>query len=457
MNAGTSINQKRIRASLALFALVAAVGAVTLDSQTGQVLPSPKFAAYDANGNPCTGCKLYAYLAGTTTPTDTYADGGLSSVNAHPVVLDAAGRATVFINPAVSYKFTLRSAADVDIWTVDHVVGPFAGVTTITAANTRGLQITRAGAEAGLSITSSGGSGKTYALTSLTTGQSCWQDDSDSTPRICLGAGNAISLVTSGTTSVSGGPFAVTGGATTLQALSATTASFSSTVAVTGATTLSGVTIFNAANVRPVQITRAGADVGVQIGTTGGSGDTYGLVSENTTGDLVIQDENDGLPQIRLAGVGHTIEFRAPNGIANQHYYRSAGGQPGFLAYNATLDTAVSSGATVDFDTEVYDTTNSFAADTFTAPVTGIYQFCATVEYSDNDNSSYSLRLVTSGRSYVLGSAVASSNGTTSGCVHADMAAGHTAFVQVLTGDLSIDIEGSGSPYVTFFSGRLVP
>ena len=93
---------------------------------TGTVAPAPKFTAYDNNGAPLSGGKLYVYEAGTSTPATTYSDVDLATANANPVVLDAGGRASVFLSPG-SYKFLQKTSADVTVWTQDNVssVAPF--------------------------------------------------------------------------------------------------------------------------------------------------------------------------------------------------------------------------------------------------------------------------------------------------------------------------------------------
>jgi hypothetical protein len=87
---------------------------------TGNVIPDPIFTGLDSDGNPLSGGKLFAYAAGTTTPQDTYTSSALTSANANPVVLDSAGRATIFLSSS-AYKFTLKTSADVTVWTVDNV------------------------------------------------------------------------------------------------------------------------------------------------------------------------------------------------------------------------------------------------------------------------------------------------------------------------------------------------
>lgn len=85
---------------------------------------SPRFRAFDANGEPLAGGLLYTYAAGTTTPQATYTtrDGGVA--NANPVVLDANGEADVWTTPGTDYKFVLKNSADVTQWTEDNVPSP---------------------------------------------------------------------------------------------------------------------------------------------------------------------------------------------------------------------------------------------------------------------------------------------------------------------------------------------
>ena len=87
---------------------------------TGNVIPDPIFTGLDSDGNPLSGGKLFAYAAGTTTPQDTYTSSALTSANTNPVVLDSAGRATIFLSSS-AYKFILKTSADVTVWTVDNV------------------------------------------------------------------------------------------------------------------------------------------------------------------------------------------------------------------------------------------------------------------------------------------------------------------------------------------------
>lgn len=82
--------------------------------------PSPKFQAFTSAGAMAAGYKLYVYQAGTVTPVTIYSDAD-ESAQTNPVVLDARGEGNVWLRPNQSYKFVLKTAADVTVYTVDDV------------------------------------------------------------------------------------------------------------------------------------------------------------------------------------------------------------------------------------------------------------------------------------------------------------------------------------------------
>lgn len=89
-----------------------------------QPVPNAKFRAFDSNGDPLSGGKLYTYAAGTSTPLATYTTRAGSVANANPVVLNANGEADVWLTSGVLYKFELRNSSEVVQWTVDNIPSP---------------------------------------------------------------------------------------------------------------------------------------------------------------------------------------------------------------------------------------------------------------------------------------------------------------------------------------------
>lgn len=86
------------------------------------ISPCPKLQFFDDNGNPLSGGKLYTYTAGTTSPLATYTTPAGNVPNTNPIILNARGETSVYLAPLI-YKFVLKDANDVEIWTVDNING----------------------------------------------------------------------------------------------------------------------------------------------------------------------------------------------------------------------------------------------------------------------------------------------------------------------------------------------
>lgn len=78
------------------------------------LLPNGQQQFCDANGAPLAGGSVYFYEPGTSTPKDTYQDSGLSVPNSNPVILNAAGRATIWGNG--SFRQVVYDQFDNLIW-----------------------------------------------------------------------------------------------------------------------------------------------------------------------------------------------------------------------------------------------------------------------------------------------------------------------------------------------------
>ncbi len=133
--------------------------------------------------------------------------------------------------------------------------------------------------------------------------------------------------------------------------------------------------------------------------------------------------------------------------------------QPAFLVTNASKQENMADAATLVFGTEIFDQGGDFAANTFTAPVTGRYQlsFIAYLLAIDSGSSVLHIRLITSNRSYyyfISPAVLASDPGYwhIAGSILADMDAADTAYLtfNYTGGAQQVDLE-----VLSFFSGFL--
>lgn len=83
--------------------------------------------AFDNNGQPLAGGKIYSYQAGTTTPATTYTTSAGNIQHSNPIVLDAYGRVPgggeIWLTSTDVYKFILEDASAAVIGTYDNVPG----------------------------------------------------------------------------------------------------------------------------------------------------------------------------------------------------------------------------------------------------------------------------------------------------------------------------------------------
>jgi hypothetical protein len=93
------------------------------------LLIPPYLQFFDANGDPLSLGKVYTYAAGTTAPKATFTDSTSDFQAANPVILDSAGRTTMW--GSGSYKFAVYDANDNLIETTDN----YATYTTIEASS----------------------------------------------------------------------------------------------------------------------------------------------------------------------------------------------------------------------------------------------------------------------------------------------------------------------------------
>lgn len=87
----------------------------------GTIAKIPKFQFLSASGAPLVNGTLTVYLAGSTTPVDTWQNQALTIANTNPITLDSRGECVLWLDSMVSYKFVLKNAGGVIQWTQDNV------------------------------------------------------------------------------------------------------------------------------------------------------------------------------------------------------------------------------------------------------------------------------------------------------------------------------------------------
>jgi hypothetical protein len=86
----------------------------------GTLLAQPVLRAVDATGAAMAGALLQFYLTGTTTPAGAYTSAALSTPLSNPVVADSGGLfPPIYLDPAVTYRVQLKTAAGVLVEDVD--------------------------------------------------------------------------------------------------------------------------------------------------------------------------------------------------------------------------------------------------------------------------------------------------------------------------------------------------
>jgi hypothetical protein len=198
-----------------------------------------------------------------------------------------------------------------------------------------------------------------------------------------------------------------------------------------------GITIFSGAT----------SNARLQFAPSGSTGLDNGLIGYDNSNDLMVF-ATGGSDRMRIDSTG-AVTMPA---------------QPAFLAIptGGQYNFPINAQTTVDFANEIFDQGNNFSSNTFTAPVSGRYQFSVMLYANNMDTATdyYQCILATSNRTY---SQIVSSNRYTADLTYysfavsilVDMDAGDTASVKIdvpNSGTAQLDLESTTSR----FSGYLV-
>lgn len=168
----------------------------------------------DNNGKPLSAGKIYTYEAGTSTPKTTYSDYEGVTPNANPIILDAAGRANIWLDSG-SYKFVLKDSSGNTIDTRDDITGDspnafgasitsISGNLTITETHRNGVVIATASATLSLPSAASVSSGFYFLVKNTSASGTVTIDPNlsetiDGSSTITIKSGQSAIIITNGT------------------------------------------------------------------------------------------------------------------------------------------------------------------------------------------------------------------------------------------------------------------
>ena len=93
--------------------------------------PYAKIQFFDNDGEPAVGYQLFTYTSGGSVKTNTYTT-SVGTPNTNPIILDAAGRAVIYLDPGVTYRFVAGSSGRSPSFAID--VGRARGLEFVRAA-----------------------------------------------------------------------------------------------------------------------------------------------------------------------------------------------------------------------------------------------------------------------------------------------------------------------------------
>ena len=193
---------------------------------------------------------------------------------------------------------------------------------------------------------------------------------------------------------------------------------------------------------------------GDEKGNSSEGGIYFGDDGDNDIGRIRYDHTNNSLDFFTNASERMSIDYTGAVTIPNQ---------PAFSVKPSSNQTNIGNNDTIAFGTEIFDQNADFASNTFTAPVTGRYQFNFMVRFDDiPENLGYAMvDLVSSNREYFTWFLPGTSDEAIglysfAGSFLVDMDANDTAKLTYQEGDGGTTGQADVSANNSYFSGYLV-
>ena len=295
--------------------------------------PTPKQQIFGSDGTPLVGGKIFTYLAGTSTPTATYTDFGAGTANTNPIILDSLGQANIWLLSTISYKFIVKTATDVLLYTVDNILPPIdaASLTTTlaspppigsTAPNTGAF--TTLGATTG-NITTVNATTGNITTVNATTGNITTINATTST---------TSGVTTTGTLTFSGGGSLTKVPESVIQPITATAAANALTV------TLNPTTLdFRSATLTSGTV--VSRVISSAISVTVSSGSTLGTVSAVQSRIVVLALDNAGTVELAVVNIAGGNDLTETGVISTTAEGGSGAADSASTIYSTTARTSV--------------------------------------------------------------------------------------------------------------------
>lgn len=173
---------------------------------TAQTYYSPFIPTFGSNGAPVAGAKLVFYYTGTTTYAPIYADSGLVTQLANPVVADAAGKyPSIYLSSSITYRVRqldpngAQIGTDYDPYIPGAIdTGAASGAATSAAAAAASASAASTSATNAATSASTASSAATTAQNYATTAVNAPGTSADSTTSLTIGTGSQSLTVTTG-------------------------------------------------------------------------------------------------------------------------------------------------------------------------------------------------------------------------------------------------------------------